>query len=138
MLKIRVGVLEQHAIVRYGLCEHVAGQPELVLAGAYNSAEGILDSVRQDRLDVLLVGYLIDQDPSQFVQVLSQKCPRLKILALLNHPHAVATGLLLARGAHGVLCKTQPLLAYAEAILAVARGGRYPDELAWHDPGGEV
>ncbi|ROL62672.1 hypothetical protein BLX41_31825 [Pseudomonas protegens] len=125
MLKIRVGVLEQHAIVRYGLCKHVAGQPQLALAGVYNNAEGILDSVRQDRLDVLLVGHLIDQDPSQCVEALSQKYPRLKILALLNHPHAVATSLLLARGAHGVLYKTQPLQAYAEAILAVGRGERY-------------
>ena len=40
--------------------------------------------------------------------------------------------MLLTLGAHGVMYKTQPLQAYVDAVLSLARGERYTSELEQH------
>ncbi|AQT09835.1 helix-turn-helix domain-containing protein [Pseudomonas protegens] len=124
MLKLRVGVLEQHNIVRHGLFKHLSGQSVLCLSEFFNFAD-MLEALEQNQLDVLMIGHLMDSDPVHLVRNLITRYPNLKILVLLNRPDPVIASQLQAVGAHGVMAKTQSLPDYADALRSLARGERY-------------
>ncbi|MFO3675442.1 DNA-binding response regulator [Pseudomonas protegens] len=124
MLKLRVGVLEQHNIVRHGLYKHLSRQSVLCLSEFFNFAD-MLEALEQEQLDVLMIGHLMDSDPVHLVRNLITRYPGLKILVLLNRPDPVIASQLQAVGAHGVMSKTQSLPDYADALRSLARGERY-------------
>lgn len=125
MLKIRVGVLEQHNIACFGLCEHLSRQPALFLVGAYDTFDSTLQALQQQRLDVLMIGHLIDNNPRQLVRILSRRHPGLKVLVLLDYPDPQLASTLQSLGAQGVMSKTQPLPDYLDALQSLARGEHY-------------
>ncbi len=124
MLKLRVGVLEQHNIVRHGLYTHLSRQSVLCLSEFFNFAD-MLEALEQKQLDVLMIGHLMDREPCHLVRSLSTRYPDLKVLVLLNSPDPAIAAQLQAMGAHGVMSKTQPLPDYVDALRSLARGERY-------------
>lgn len=125
MLNIRVGVLEQHHIACFGLCEHLSRQPALLLVGAYDTFDSTLQALQQQRLDVLMIGHLIDDNPRHLVRILSRRHPGLKVLVLLDYPDPQLASALQSLGAQGVMSKTQPLADYIDALQRLARGEYY-------------
>ncbi|MBI3904389.1 MAG: response regulator transcription factor [Pseudomonas fluorescens] len=123
---IRVGVLDEQEVVRYGLCKHLADQTGMVVVGSYHSAWHALHAVHQGELDLLLMDHRLDQiDGVGLIKTLKKDYPELKVLVLMAHPSTAVASLLLMAGGHGVISKTQPLGAYVEAVRTVASGESY-------------
>ncbi|MGN7738575.1 LuxR C-terminal-related transcriptional regulator [Pseudomonas sp. 22526] len=123
---IRVGVLDEQEVVRYGLCRHLASQSGMVVTGSYRSSNHALRAAHQGEIDLLLMDHTLEQsDGIGLIKTLKKELPQLKLLALMPAPNTVVATLLFTLGVRGVVCKTQPLKAYVEAVRALAAGGLY-------------
>ena len=123
---IRVGVLDTHEITRYGLCLHLFEQPDITVVGSYGRCDIAMRGVSEDEFDLLLIGHLSEgNDTVGLIRALSIEQSTLRILVLLDQPHLPTAVLLMASGAHGIICKTQPLDSYVTAIRSLANGEFY-------------
>lgn len=123
---VRVGVLDTHEIARYGLCLHLLEQPGIAVVGSYGNCANVMRSARDNAFDMLLFGHLSEGgDSVALIRTLSIEQPSLRFLVLLDQPHLATAVLLLASGAHGIVCKTQPLDDYVDAIRSLAAGAFY-------------
>jgi two-component system capsular synthesis response regulator RcsB len=123
---IRIGVLDKQEVVRYGLCKHLADQSGMSIAGSYRDAANALLAAGQGKLDLLLMSHRHEQtDVLGLIETLSKEQPALKVLILITQPDANLATSLLTLGGHGVICKTQPLTAYVDAIRALVAGKSY-------------
>ncbi|QXI18854.1 response regulator transcription factor [Pseudomonas hamedanensis] len=123
---IRVGVLDEQEVVRYGLCNHLASQSGMIVVGSYRSAGHALQAADQGELDLLLMDHRLNHSDSiGLIKTLNKDYPALKVLVLMAQPNTAVASLLLTAGGHGVVSKTQPLGVYVEAVRAVAAGESY-------------
>lgn len=123
---IRVGLLDRHEIARYGLCVHLLDQPGIAVSGSYENSATALCGARKEGWDLLLIGELLEHSNRiELIRILRVEQPTLKFLVLLDQPHLETAVTLMAAGAHGVVCKSQPLTDYVEAIRSIASGEFY-------------
>ncbi|MHC8383995.1 LuxR C-terminal-related transcriptional regulator [Pseudomonas sp. LB3P14] len=123
---IRVGVLDRHEIARYGLCVHLLDQPGIAVSGSYANSATALCGARKEGWDLLLMGELLEHSNRvELIRILRVEQPALRFLVLLDQPHLGTAVTLMAAGAHGVVCKNQPLTDYVEAIRSLASGEFY-------------
>lgn len=127
MLKpVRVAVLDTHEIARYGLCLHLCEQADIAVVGSYGSCAKALQGLCEDEFELLLIGHLSEvSDTVALIRKLSIERPALRVLVLLDQPHLATSVVLMASGAHGIVCKTQPLCSYVTAIRSLANGEFY-------------
>lgn len=123
---IRVGVLDEQEIVRYGLCRLLADQSGMVVVGSYHRLGDALRAAHQRELDLLLMSHKLNQgDGFELIRTLKNNYPELKVLVVLAQSDTAVASLLLAAGVDGVVSKTQPLGAYVKAIRAMRVGELY-------------
>jgi DNA-binding NarL/FixJ family response regulator len=123
---IRIGIVDDHAIVRAGLKQFLAEQVDFrVTAEAANGREA-LDIARGDEVDVLLMDLsLPDQSGVEVLAAIKVRKPELPVLILSGFPEAHYATTLLRQGASGYLNKECDPEDIATAIRTVALGRRY-------------
>lgn len=123
---IRVGVLDEHEMMPGGLHLHLAGQPGIAVAGTYRRASDALSAAEQGSIDLLLVGYALqDINGQHVIKTLAAHYPEIRTLVFLVEPCPATGTLLLGMGGHGIVCKREPLEVCASAIRTLAAGQRY-------------
>lgn len=123
---IKVGVLDEREVVRYGLRKHLADLPDMEVTGAYCSAAHALIAAHQGEFDLLLMDHRLEQsDGIELIKTLNREHPTLRVLILMDQHNKAVAKLLLTMGGHGVVCKNQPLGDYVDAIRKVAAGEPY-------------
>lgn len=126
MPKIKIGLVDDHAILRKGirafLEEHAAF--EVVAEGA--SGRDAIDMVRNHDLDVLLLDISMPvQSGLEALAMIRAKAPDVGILILSSHPEDQYAVKLIRQGASGYLnkqCESENIIT---AIRRVAGGHRY-------------
>lgn len=121
--RIRVLVVDDHALVREGICELLAQQGDLEVVAVAESAEAAIAAVARDRPDVALVDFrLADGSGLDVLQQVhdAEQATRVVILSAFDDPEYVTESL--ARGAAGYLLKTATGEELAGAVRAVAAG----------------
>jgi two-component system NarL family response regulator len=124
--EIKVLVVDDHPVVRAGLCAIVAYQEDLELVGeAANAAEAIeLFMLRQP--DITLVDLsLPDMDGIELISVLHTKSSTAQFIVLTANAGGSEIGKALHAGARAYLFKNAPSDELLSAIRTVHRGGRY-------------
>jgi two-component system invasion response regulator UvrY len=123
---IRIGIVDDHAIVRAGLRQFLAEQVDFrVTAEAVNGKEA-LDIARGDEVDVLLMDISMpDQSGVDALIAIKARRPELPVLILSGFPEAHYATTLLRQGAAGYLNKECDPEEIATAIRTVSRGRRY-------------
>ncbi|HEV2005931.1 MAG TPA: response regulator transcription factor [Candidatus Limnocylindrales bacterium] len=119
---IRVGVVDDHAVVRDGTAALLEREPDIEIvgvAGTLESATGLLAL----KPDVLVVDIRLgEQNGFDFVRQLSAEGgPAVVILSAFDYPQYVDAALRL--GASGYILKTDPFGNLVIAIRQVAAGG---------------
>ena len=123
---LRIGVLDAHEIARYGLYLHLLEQPDIAVVGSYASYANAIQDVREKELDLLLIGHLPPgSNRLTLIKAMSTEQPELRVLVLLDQPDWATAVMLVASGAHGIVCKTQPLCDYVKAIHSLVQGELY-------------
>jgi DNA-binding NarL/FixJ family response regulator len=123
---IRIGIVDDHAIVRSGLRNLFADYVDLRVVGDAANGREAIDLVRQVEMDVLLMD-LSMPGPSglDVLAMLRAKAPDVGILILSGYPEAHYAVSLIRQGASGYLNKECEPAQIVDAIRTVALGRRY-------------
>lgn len=123
---IRIGIVDDHAIVRSGLRQYLSDHVDLRVTGEAANGIEALELARQGEVDVLVMDLSMpDQSGVDALQAIKSRFPDLAILILSGFPETHYATTLLRQGASGYLNKECDPEEIATAIRTVARGRRY-------------
>jgi two-component system, NarL family, invasion response regulator UvrY len=123
---IRVGIVDDHAIVRSGLRQFLAEHVDLRVVGEAGSGAEAIALVQSTQVDVLLLDLSMPgQDGSDAIPVIRSQAPATGILVLSGYPAELYAPHLIRTGANGYLNKECPPGHIVDAIRTVARGRSY-------------
>lgn len=124
--KIKVLVVDDHPVVRAGLCAIVGYQEDLELAGEAASATEAIELFASCAPDVVLVDLALpDFSGIELITILRAKSSVARFLVLTANAGGSEIGKALQAGAHAYLFKNAPSDELLNAIRTVSRGGRY-------------
>lgn len=123
---IRVFLADDHVMVRDGIGTILRAQPDMQVVGEASSGEEVLQRVRTEKWDVLLLD--INLPGITGLEALSElhaTYPKLPVLVLTMHEEGPFALRILHSGAAGFLTKGRPSDELLNAIRTVASGRRY-------------
>lgn len=126
--KLRVLLIDDHALVREGLKRLIDDQPDMeVIADAADGHVGV--RLAQDLgPDIALVDVSMPgMDGTQVTQLIATTCPQVRMIALSRHDDASIVRRLLEAGASGYVLKQSASTQLTSGIRAVAAGEQYLD-----------
>ncbi|MBN1954804.1 MAG: response regulator transcription factor [Anaerolineae bacterium] len=122
---IRVLIAENHAVVRHGLVQILGDMPELVVAGEATTGQEVLDMVRAETWEVVVLDISMpDRSGLDVLQELRAERPELAVLVLGMYAEDQYALHVLKAGAAGYLTKDHAADELAQAIRQVVRVGR--------------
>ncbi|MDP9351142.1 MAG: response regulator transcription factor, partial [Chloroflexota bacterium] len=120
---IRVLVIDDHTIVRYGIIELLAKAPDIEVVGNASDGPEALHLVETERPDVILLDIRMPQMGGVEVARRVRATNRdVRVLALSASTEEEYICEMMAAGAAGYLTKDDELNEIAKAVRAVARG----------------
>ena len=123
---IRIGIVDDHAIVRSGLRQFLSENVDLRVTGEAGNGRDALELARGGEVDVLLMDISMPgQSGVDALSAIKTRFPELPILILSGFPETHYATALLRQGASGYLNKECDPEEIANAIRTVARGRRY-------------
>jgi two-component system, NarL family, invasion response regulator UvrY len=124
--KIRVGICDDHPIVRAGFRQFIAEQGDMEVAAEASTGREALDMARHELCDVMLLDIAMPgQNGVDVLRAIKLGQPILPVLMLSAYPESNYALSMLRLGACGYLrkdCEPDELL---KAIRTAARGQRY-------------
>ena len=130
-LRKRVLIAEDHEMVRAGIAQFIAEQPDLEVTAEAGTGDEAIRHVREGHCDVVLLDISMpDKNGIDCLRVLKQTNPTMPVLVLTGYPeerYAINT---LRAGAKGFISKTAAPEELLKAIRRVAVGRRYVSEAA--------
>lgn len=123
---LRIVIVDDHPIVRKGLSELIGQEPDMVVCGESETAEGGLTRILADQPDVAVVDLSLGMSSGlQLVKGLNAKRPDLRVLILSMHDETLHAERALAAGARGYIMKDEAMKNLIVAIRCVASGKTY-------------
>jgi two-component system, NarL family, invasion response regulator UvrY len=125
-IMIRVGIVDDHAIVRSGLRQFLSEQVDLRISGEAANGREALELARGGETDVLLMDLSMpDQGGVDALAAIKARFPDLHVLILSGFPEAHYATTLLRQGASGYINKEADPEEIVKAIRTVSLGRRY-------------
>ncbi|HLW89416.1 MAG TPA: response regulator transcription factor [Terriglobales bacterium] len=126
--KIRVMIVDDHAILRAGLKMLVNAQLDMEVVSEAPDGEKAVQTARETRPDVALLDLTMPRvGGMQALQQIARDCGETRVLVLTMHDDPAYLRSALAAGASGYLLKRAVDAELLAAIRAVHRGGTYVD-----------
>lgn len=123
---IRIGIVDDHAIVRSGLRNFFADHVDLRVVGEAANGREAIDLVRTTEMDVLLMDLAMPgQSGLDALAMIRAKAPDVGILILSGYPEEHYAMNLIRQGASGYLNKECDPAEIVEAVRTIALGKRY-------------
>jgi two-component system invasion response regulator UvrY len=123
---IKVGIVDDHSIVRSGLRQFLSEEVDLRVTGEARNGHEALELARCGEVDVLLLDISMpDQGGVDALAAIKARFPQLPVLILSSFPETQYATALLRQGASGYLSKDCDPNDIATAIRTVALGRRY-------------
>ena len=123
---IKVGIVDDHAIVRAGLKQFFAEQVDLRVIGEAASGREAIDLVRNEPMDVLVMDLSMPgQSGMDALGMIRAKAPDVGVLILSGYPEEHYATNLIRQGASGFLNKECDPEEIVKAIRTIAMGKRY-------------
>ena len=123
---IRIAIVDDHAMVRAGLRQFFAEQPDFTVVAEAADGRGALDIVRTAEIDVILLDIgMPDQSGVDALVAIKARAPDLPVLILSGFAEEHYATTLLRQGASGFLNKGCDPDDIVKAIRTVVRGRKY-------------
>ena len=123
---IRIGIVDDHAIVRSGLRQYLSDNVDLRVTGEAGNGREALELARGGEVDVMLMDISMPGESGvEALSAIKARFPELPVLILSGFPEAHYATTLLRQGASGYLNKECDPEEIATAIRTVARGRRF-------------
>ena len=125
MKKIKIMLVDDHAIVRMGLASILGTKQNLEIVGEADDGETAIRKAQQLQPDVILMDMMLSgMDGAAATAEIHRKTPSCKILILTTYGTSDGIAHALEAGASGALLKTVEYPELIAAIRAVADGQR--------------
>ncbi len=123
---IRIAIVDDHAMVRAGLRQFFADQPDFSVVAEAASGREALDIVRKAEVDVILLDIgMPDQSGVDALAAIRARAPDLPVLILSGFAEEHYATTMLRQGASGYLNKDCDPQEIVKAIRTVCRGRKY-------------
>ena len=123
---IRVVVVEDHGIVRAGICRRLESEPDMEVAGETGSGHEAVRLCREVKPDVVLLDFALpDLDGLEVTRQIVEMNLGTKVLILTMYASEEYAFRLLRSGASGFIVKGSPAEEMLLALRKVAHEGRY-------------
>jgi two-component system, NarL family, invasion response regulator UvrY len=131
---IRIGIADDHPIVREGLKQVIAKTSDLSVVMEASDGQEVLEKLRKTPVDLLLLDISMPvRNGMDILKQLRTKWPKLSILILSAHPESQYAMRVFRLGASGYLTKEGAPKELIGAIRTILSGKRYiSDALAQH------
>ena len=126
MTRIKVLIVDDHAIVRSGLETLLATSPDIEVVGSACNGKEALSLSKKAKPDVILMDLMMPvMDGTETTRRLQAECPASKVLIITTFSTADALSHALDAGATGAIIKSVKIAVLLDAIRKTARGERY-------------
>jgi DNA-binding NarL/FixJ family response regulator len=123
---IRVVIADDHPLVRAGLRQVLADEPEIEVVGEAADGDETVAVLRATEPDVVLLDITMPGAPFPgLLRLLRSAFPRVEVLIVTMHGEDQFAVRALKEGAAGYLTKQQPPQEVINSIKQIAGGGRY-------------
>ena len=123
---IRVLIADDHQIVRAGLSQFIADEPDIRVEGEAASGDEVMTRLREMEFDVVVLDISMpDRNGIEVLKLVRQRHPGLPVLILSTYPESLYAINLIRAGASGYLTKESAPDELVRAIRTVAQGRRY-------------
>ena len=123
---IRILIADDHAVVRAGIRQFIAGHDELSVVGEAATGAEVLDHIRKGELDVVILDISMPgRSGVDTLRSLKRVRPKLPVLILSGFAENLYAVNLLRAGAAGYVSKDAAATQLVTAIRAVAQGRKY-------------
>ena len=104
--KRRILIVDDHAIVRLGMRQLIAAEPDLSICGEAGTAEQALDAARTAKPDLAIVDLSLGTTHGlELVRQFHEALPEMPVLVLSMHDEALFAERALRAGARGYIMK---------------------------------
>jgi len=123
---IKILIADDHAVVRAGIRQFVTGQDDLCVAGEAASGAEVLDCIRTQELDVVILDIAMPgRSGVDTLRSLRRVRPKLPVLILSGFAENLYAVNLLRAGAAGYVSKDAVATQLVTAIRTVAQGRKF-------------
>jgi len=125
-VKHKVLIVDDHPIVRHGLAELIARQPDLEMCGDAADVPEALRQVETRRPDVAVIDISLEGGNGiELIEQIRALYPEVKMLVSSMHDEKVFAGRALRAGALGYINKRESIRKVIDAVRQVLRGEIY-------------
>ena len=126
MPTIRVGIVDDHALVRDGLRLIFEREPDIEMVGEAADAAGALTLAASAKPHVMVVDLTLgESDGIALLRELTRRHPRIRLVTVTMHEHEETVRQAFLAGAAGYVVKGAPSADLITAVRAVARNQHY-------------
>ncbi|TSD76959.1 response regulator transcription factor [Pseudomonas sp. KBS0710] len=128
MKRLKIALLDDHAIVRHGLINRLQQEPDFDVVGVYARSREAMAGLAMVPVEVLLLDFVLgpsELDGILLIRALRVKYPQCRILIFSTHHDAATVILALRVGARGFLGKGEDINQLVSAVRLVASGEVY-------------
>jgi DNA-binding NarL/FixJ family response regulator len=126
MTPIRVGIVDDHALVREGLKLILGTQADVDVIGEASDPAGAIAMAELRNPDIMLVDLTLDgSDGVQLIRDLTAQHPKIRVIAVTMHQHDETVRQAFLAGAAGYVVKGAPSTDLLVALRAVANNQHY-------------
>lgn len=125
---IRIAILDDHAVVRYGLAARLSVESDFEVVGIYATSKEMLAGLRDKPAHLLLIDYSLganDMDGLNLIRALKVRFGDSKILISSSHHNPATVSAAMKAGALGFVGKNEELSELVVAIRTVWVGREY-------------
>lgn len=124
--KIRILLVDDHAVVRNGVRLMLSSESDIVVEGEAANAQDALCLVREQDFNVALVDIAMPgKNGLELLRLLRAEKPKLAVLILSTYSEEIYAVRALKLGAAGYLTKDSPAALLVAAVRKAASGGKY-------------
>ena len=129
MKRIRIALLDDHAVVRRGLVNTLVKEAEFEVVGVYERGRDMVAGLATKPADLLLLDFSLSGDETDgisLIRILRIKFPDCHILVFSTYHDPATVDLAMRVGAKGFVSKKAEMTELIRAIREVASGAVYP------------
>ncbi len=126
MTPIRIGIVDDHALVREGLRLILGAQPDMDVVGEASDPAGALALAALQEPQIMLVDLTLDDsDGVALIEDLTRRNPKIRVIAVTMHHHEETVRQAFLAGAAGYVVKGAASSDLVTALRAVANNQHY-------------
>ena len=123
---VKILIVDDHQMVIEGLKSLLQNEEAIVLAGCANTAEKCIQFLKMNSCDIILMDIgLPDMSGIELCEIIKQKYPLVKIIALSTHNQGTYVRKMMENGADGYLLKNVDKHEILKAIETVCQNKKY-------------